>query len=104
MQTNLALFAVCLLVAIMFLRGSQGHTQSYVTNRFPESWGEPPMLQKRDLVRLPGNYGLGSSTLSNWINRHLQGLGPSGPRHAQNASLSSRKMDEEYYSNYHYYI
>ena len=34
---------------------------------FPWSWGEPPEIQTRDHVRLPDDYGYGSSTLKNWI-------------------------------------
>merc|ERR1719152_905144 len=34
---------------------------------FPESWGEPPMIQTMDYRALPGGYGHGSSTLSAWI-------------------------------------
>lgn len=38
---------------------------------YPEHWGEPPALQTRDLVPLPGGYGTGSSTLRNWIQKKL---------------------------------
>lgn len=34
---------------------------------FPTHWGQPPRIQTRDLRRLPGGYGAGSSTLYNWI-------------------------------------
>ena len=34
---------------------------------FPKHWGEPPKIETRDLVALPGNYGKGSSTLRAWI-------------------------------------
>ena len=36
-------------------------------SRFPKHWGEQPQIQTRDLVKLPGKYGRGSSTLRNWI-------------------------------------
>lgn len=39
---------------------------------FPARWGEPPAIQTRDLVELPGGYGRGSSTLSRWITAHLE--------------------------------
>ncbi len=35
--------------------------------QFPESWGEPPMIQTMDYRPLPGGYGHGSSTLASWI-------------------------------------
>ncbi len=38
---------------------------------FPEHWGSPPRIQTRDLVPLPGGYGRGSSTLAEWIRRHI---------------------------------
>ncbi len=39
--------------------------------RFPAHWGKPPQIQTRDFVRLPGNYGRGSSTLKHWIQENL---------------------------------
>lgn len=38
---------------------------------FPDHWGEPPRVQTRDLVPLPGGYGRGSSTLKRWIEENL---------------------------------
>lgn len=38
---------------------------------FPKHWGEPPQIQTRDYVPLPGGYGNGSSTLRNWIQKNL---------------------------------
>lgn len=38
---------------------------------YPEHWGEPPMIQARDLRPLPGGYGRGSSTLAKWIDDNL---------------------------------
>merc|ERR1719316_514346 len=40
-------------------------------SRFPEHWGEPPRAQTRDLVKLPGNYGMGSGTLARWIREKM---------------------------------
>ena len=34
---------------------------------FPARWGAPPRLQTQDFGPLPGGYGMGSSTLGNWI-------------------------------------
>lgn len=50
-------FLVALLVAVV----------SAQRQEFPESWGEPPMMQTMDYRPLPGGYGHGSSTLSAWI-------------------------------------
>lgn len=39
---------------------------------YPAHWGEPPAIQTRDLVKLPGGYGRGSSTLAKWITANLE--------------------------------
>ncbi len=39
--------------------------------KYPEHWGDPPKIQTRDLRELPGGYGMGSSTLANWIQMNL---------------------------------
>lgn len=39
---------------------------------FPKHWGSPPRLQTKDLRPLPGGYGMGSSTLANWIRTNLE--------------------------------
>jgi len=46
-------------------------TLTFAQPVFPEHWGEPPLIQTRDLRPLPGGYGEGSSTLANWIGQHL---------------------------------
>lgn len=38
---------------------------------FPTHWGEPPMIQTRDLRTLPAGYGEGSGTLAKWIQDNL---------------------------------
>ena len=38
---------------------------------YPAEWGLPPVAQTRDLVPLPGGYGMGSSTLARWIGQHI---------------------------------
>jgi len=40
--------------------------------RFPKHWGKPPAIQTRDMVKLPGNFGKGSSTLARWIAENLK--------------------------------
>ena len=39
---------------------------------FPPHWGRPPALQTKDLVKLPANFGRGSSTLAKWIAENLK--------------------------------
>jgi len=41
-------------------------------NSFPKRWGAPPKFQTRDLVKLPMNFGYGSSTLKHWILQNIQ--------------------------------
>jgi hypothetical protein len=38
---------------------------------FPLHWGRPPQEQTRDHVKLPGHFGMGSSTLANWIKENI---------------------------------
>ena len=42
------------------------------TKKYPAHWGEPPAIQTRDRVELPGGYGRGSSTLKKWIAANLE--------------------------------
>jgi hypothetical protein len=44
--------------------------------------GNPPAIQTRDLIALPGGYGHGSTTLGNWIRQNLErdATGKSEPR------------------------
>ena len=51
---------------------------------FPIHWGQPPEVQLKDYVELPGNFGMGSSTLANWIKQNISedkanGKGPGKP-------------------------
>mgnify|MGYP000204826207 CR=1 FL=1 len=39
---------------------------------FPAHWGQPPEVQTKDLVTLPGDYGRGSSTLASWISEQMR--------------------------------
>ena len=50
---------------------------------FPLHWGKPPALQTKDIRPLPGGFGMGSSTLANWIKENIEedkanGRGPGG--------------------------
>jgi len=42
------------------------------SRQFPRHWGRPPEIQTRDMVKLPGKFGMGSSTLASWIRGNLQ--------------------------------
>ena len=39
---------------------------------YPAHWGNPPTIQTRDLRQLPGDYGMGSSTLAKWITKNME--------------------------------
>lgn len=39
---------------------------------FPDHWGNPPVIQSHDIVRLPNKYGFGSSCLRSWIMENLE--------------------------------
>jgi LysM repeat protein len=39
---------------------------------YPAHWGEPPMMQTKDLRLLPGGYGKGSGTLASWIAENMR--------------------------------
>jgi hypothetical protein len=39
---------------------------------YPAHWGEPPLMQTRDLRKLPGGYGMGSGTLAKWIRENME--------------------------------
>jgi hypothetical protein len=41
-------------------------------SRFPAHWGPPPAIQTMDYGELPGGYGMGSSTLANWIRQNME--------------------------------
>lgn len=38
---------------------------------FPKHWRDIPILEFPDIVRLPGDYGHGSTTLKNWIEQNM---------------------------------
>ena len=46
--------------------------QSSKRKAFPSQWGNPPAIQTRDYVALPGGFGNGSSTLARWISKNLE--------------------------------
>ena len=38
---------------------------------YPAHWGSPPDIETMDYGPLPGEYGMGSSTLTHWIQERL---------------------------------
>ena len=58
-----------LIAAIGILAGCEVH-RAPNGYPFPLMWGEPPEIRTRDIVKLPGDYGYGSSTLKTWITLH----------------------------------
>lgn len=50
--------------------GEQDKPQQH---EFPLEWGQPPALQARDIVELPFGYGMGSSTIAQWIESNSTG-------------------------------
>lgn len=51
---------------------SAGLLAAEATKDFPAHWGQPPEIQTRDYVPLPGGHGHGSSTLAKWIATNLE--------------------------------
>jgi hypothetical protein len=47
-------------------------TREDLAKEFPVHWGEPPVVETKDMVKLPGNYGWGSSTLKGWIEANMK--------------------------------
>jgi hypothetical protein len=41
---------------------------------YPPAFGEPPRMQSRDLRPLPFGYGMGSSTMVNWLSRQAESV------------------------------
>jgi HAMP domain-containing protein len=54
---------------------------------YPVHWGAPPRIQTKDLRPLPGGYGMGSSTMANWIKKNMdmdkEGGGKPGANNAE---------------------
>ena len=67
--------------------------------RFPVEWGRPPEIQLTDVVKLPGNFGMGSSTLAYWIKENIEEHGmpekpvldPSDPKRIESETLQALK-------------
>jgi len=63
-------------VTIRSTSGSQSvpvsDTPPNTLSRFPAHWGPVPEIQTMDYVVLPGGYGMGSSSLANWIRRNME--------------------------------
>lgn len=72
----LSIFAILLLIpfTINIVKASSASAEINAADAdmnmrpsFPAHWGNPPGIQTRDLVQLPGEYGRGSGTLRKWI-------------------------------------
>eukprot|EP00656_Telonema_subtile_P010219 TRINITY_DN14899_c0_g2_i1.p1 TRINITY_DN14899_c0_g2~~TRINITY_DN14899_c0_g2_i1.p1 ORF type:complete len:129 (-),score=14.84 TRINITY_DN14899_c0_g2_i1:238-624(-) len=61
---------------------------------FPESWGQPPRVQTRDLRELPGGYGRGSGTLAKWIGENLAREAAEGTQHPEQANTTTAELAE----------
>jgi len=64
------------LIALFFAFTVTLHAQE--KKAYPKHWGDPPMIQTRDIRPLPGGYGQGSSTLAKWIQKNLDKDQPGG--------------------------
>ena len=53
------------------IAAAQAKEEEMKAKGYPKHWGNPPRAQTKDLRELPGGYGMGSSTLSKWIQSHL---------------------------------
>jgi hypothetical protein len=63
--SRLPLFTLLLALGISNLPGAPNKP-------FPRHWGAPPQIQTMDHIPLPDGYGMGSSTLANWIKRNQE--------------------------------
>lgn len=50
---------------------------------FPKHWGRPPQIQTKDFRPLPADFGMGSSTLSAWIEKNIKADGKKGVKPPQ---------------------
>ncbi|KAL3779530.1 hypothetical protein ACHAW5_001004 [Stephanodiscus triporus] len=74
---------------------------------YPERWGRPPLVQTRDYVQLPGNYGRGSGTLRKWILQKMEedvanGVGAENEASSSSSSYSATRIaadDRELWPN-----
>ena len=73
-----------------------------VKKSYPKHWGDPPQIQTRDYVELPGGYGKGSSTLANWIRTNLENDSKRKLQPAAKALIISAKMFSEGKSSGYY--
>jgi hypothetical protein len=69
-HTLMSMKTLCLVVLAMIVMGLHAQAAEPV-KPFPPHWGEPPKVQTRDHVLLPGGYGTGSSTLAKWISTNM---------------------------------
>lgn len=65
---------------------------SGVSKEFPDNWGDPPVIEAKGSVSLPGGYGTGSSTLAAWITGNMQ---RDAGDEAVKQSLIDKEMERE---------
>ena len=53
------------------IAAAQAKEEEMKAKGYPKHWGNPPRAQTKDRRELPGGYGMGSGTLSKWIQNHL---------------------------------
>ena len=58
--------------------------------KFPEHWGKPPEVQTKDFVKLPGKFGMGSSTLAEWIKENIK----NDKKNADNQEVAKPNTEE----------
>ena len=58
------------LAAVKDQRFQLNAAKSYL-GKYPDHWGKPPEIQTRDIRPLPADFGMGSSTLADWIQKHI---------------------------------
>ncbi|MBT3636752.1 MAG: hypothetical protein HN531_07425 [Opitutae bacterium] len=84
-------------------KGPDGEKPKVERPRFPLHWGKPPEIQLTDHVKLPGNFGEGSSTLAHWIKENIEedkanGKGPGKEKPdilTDKEKLDPRKVEAE---------
>lgn len=63
--------------------------------KFPRHWGKPPEVQTKDFVKLPGRFGMGSSTLAKWIADNIKKDKENRPNKKKPETENPKKPGEE---------
>eukprot|EP00971_Amphidinium_carterae_P183929 3651299-Amphidinium_carterae.2 len=69
----------------------EGSTRSVSGQRrqFPAHWGDPPTVCALDFKKWPAGYGVGSSTIGQWIEENMEKDAAAGKSPAANGSTSA---------------